>query len=241
MLRMFKVTSPMSVGSWILSVSGAPPTSLAGFNALSGRLARLAVSARARGRRVRAARSSTYTAALFADTAVPAWHEARRELPFVFAAGAALSAGGAVSAATPVRSAAAGAPARPRGGGGRAGRHRDHGTPPGPARRDLRVRVGRARSNGRAGPAWPQALPCWPRRGARSRPAAIAGGVLACAGALATRWSVFEAGRASAADPRYVVEPQRERIAARAARASGPRGPGRARRSRPGPDSVYGS
>ena len=28
---------------------------------------------------------ATYTAVLLADTAVPAWHEARRELPFVFA------------------------------------------------------------------------------------------------------------------------------------------------------------
>ena len=36
---------------------------------------------------------STYTAVLVADTAIPAWHEARRELPFVFAAGAAMSAG----------------------------------------------------------------------------------------------------------------------------------------------------
>ncbi|MDQ6745718.1 MAG: hypothetical protein M3Z27_06875, partial [Actinomycetota bacterium] len=50
-------------------------------------------------------------------------------------------------------------------------------------------------------------------RGARSRAAAIIGGVLVCAGALATRWSVFEAGRNSAADPHYVVAPQRERVA----------------------------
>ena len=33
-----------------------------------------------------AARLATYTAALLANTAVPAWHEAHRELPFVFAA-----------------------------------------------------------------------------------------------------------------------------------------------------------
>ena len=29
---------------------------------------------------------ATYTAVLIANTAVPVWHEARRELPFVFAA-----------------------------------------------------------------------------------------------------------------------------------------------------------
>jgi len=35
------------------------------------------------------------TAVLVSDTAVPAWHEARRELPFLFA-------GGALSEATPL-------------------------------------------------------------------------------------------------------------------------------------------
>jgi hypothetical protein len=40
----------------------------------------------------------------------------------------------------------------------------------------------------------------------------VAGGALVAAGALATRWSVFEAGTQSAADPRYVVEPQRRRL-----------------------------
>jgi hypothetical protein len=48
--------------------------------------------------------------------------------------------------------------------------------------------------------------------GARSRAAAIAGAALIGAGALAARWSVFKAGFASAADPKYTVAPQRERI-----------------------------
>ena len=54
---------------------------------------------------------ATYTAALIANTAVPAWHEARRELPFVFAAGAAASAGAALD-----RADAAGGRRRRRGG-----------------------------------------------------------------------------------------------------------------------------
>jgi hypothetical protein len=32
------------------------------------------------------------------------------------------------------------------------------------------------------------------------------------AGALSARWSIFEAGSQSAADPKFVVGPQRERI-----------------------------
>ena len=35
---------------------------------------------------------ATYTAVLLANTAVPAWHEAHRELPFVFAGSAAAAA-----------------------------------------------------------------------------------------------------------------------------------------------------
>ena len=37
------------------------------------------------------------------------------------------------------------------------------------------------------------------------------GAALMLAGALATRWSVYKAGLLSAADPKYVVEPQRAR------------------------------
>ena len=47
------------------------------------------------------------------------------------------------------------------------------------------------------------------------RRASAAGAALMLGGALATRWSVFLAGRQSAADPKYVVEPQRARRAAR--------------------------
>jgi hypothetical protein len=46
----------------------------------------------------------------------------------------------------------------------------------------------------------------------RSRAAAIAAGGCLTLGAIATRFGVFEAGRETARDPRYVVEPQRERV-----------------------------
>ena len=51
--------------------------------------------------------------------------------------------------------------------------------------------------------------------GRRSRAAAVGGGALVLAGELALRWSVFKAGFQSARDPRYVVTPQRDRVAAR--------------------------
>jgi hypothetical protein len=46
---------------------------------------------------------------------------------------------------------------------------------------------------------------------ARRRPRA--GAALVLPGALAKRWAVYRAGFASAADPRYVVDSQRSKIA----------------------------
>jgi hypothetical protein len=50
------------------------------------------------------------------------------------------------------------------------------------------------------------------RRAQTSRAAAITAGALLSAGALSARWSVFRAGFQSAADPKYVVGPQRTAI-----------------------------
>jgi subtilisin family serine protease len=97
MLRMFKVTSPMSVGSWILAGFGTA-TAPAALHALSG--GRLGAAGRAAQvtSAVLGMPLASYTAALVSNTAVPVWHHARHELPFVFAAGAAMSAGAAAVA-----------------------------------------------------------------------------------------------------------------------------------------------
>jgi hypothetical protein len=206
MLRMFKVTSPMSVGSWILSGAGAA-TSLAAANAWLGvfpRLARVASPAAA----LLGLPLSTYTAALIADTAVPVWHEARKELPVVFASGAAMTAGAAAAIVTPVEHAA---PARrialAAAGAeviskklmqkrlGVQGEPYQHGLP---HRLSTVTDVCAAAGCG---------LLSW--RGGRSRPAAAVSGALLLAGALSARWSIFKAGFGSASDPKYVVDSQR--------------------------------
>jgi hypothetical protein len=53
--------------------------------------------------------------------------------------------------------------------------------------------------------------------GRRSRVAAALSGAALMAGSACTRFAVFEAGQASAKDPRYTVVPQRERLARRQA------------------------
>jgi hypothetical protein len=93
MLRVFKVTSPMNVGAWVLLVSGGASNAAALLERL-GRLPRLKAAAE-----IVAALAgpplATYTGVLVADTAVPVWHEGRQELPWLFGASAAASAGAA--------------------------------------------------------------------------------------------------------------------------------------------------
>ena len=92
MLRVAKPTSPMSVGTWLLTLY-APAAGVAGAAELPRFLPRwvqrlLGLFARPAGLAAAAIAPTiaSYTAVLIADTATPAWHDARRELPFVFVA-----------------------------------------------------------------------------------------------------------------------------------------------------------
>ena len=209
MLRVFKVTSPMSVGSWVLFVSGGASTTAALLERL-GILKRVKVAAEAVSF-VAGPPLATYTGTLLADTAIPVWHEARHELPWLFGASAAASAG----AATTLFAGEEAGPARRLailGAAGALGLKEI-------MRRRLGF-VGEVYEQGEAGrygrlskglTAAGAALLA--ARGKRSRAAAITGSALVLAGELALRWSVFKAGFQSARDPRYTVIPQRERLA----------------------------
>jgi hypothetical protein len=48
----------------------------------------------------------------------------------------------------------------------------------------------------------------------RSRTAAAASGLALLAGSACTRFGIFEAGQASARDPKYTITPQRDRMRA---------------------------
>jgi Polysulphide reductase, NrfD len=217
MLRMFKVSSPMSVGSWILAGSGAT-TAVAAVNAWTGLFPRT-------GRFAKAAAAalglplSTYTAALISNTAVPTWHEARRMLPWVFGGGAALGAGAAAVAVTPPSRASA---ARRLALGAAllegpvmelmAHRLGEHGEPYKHGPPALFANMSRACIISGGGLLF--------RYGGKSRAVAVVAGALLSAGAVATRWSVFRAGFRSAADPKYVVGPQRAAIQRRERRGA---------------------
>ncbi|HKV68796.1 MAG TPA: NrfD/PsrC family molybdoenzyme membrane anchor subunit, partial [Gaiellales bacterium] len=91
MMRVVKPSSPMNVGTWILTVAGTAAGATAACEATDV-LPRVRALAQGVAGLLGPA-LATYTAVLVADTAVPVWHEARRELPLVFASGAAASAG----------------------------------------------------------------------------------------------------------------------------------------------------
>lgn len=213
MLRVIKPTSPMSVGTWVLSAFGVT-TSVAVMHDLLGvfpRLGRFSETISA----VLGLPLATYTAVLVADTSVPVWHEARRELPLVFAASSAASAGAAALILIPTQDAG---PARRLAAGGallelgavelmkrRLGKFLAEPYESGkPKRYD---RLAKALSGvGAAVTAF---------AGRKSRAAAAVGGLLILAGAFCERWSVFEAGFPSSRDPKYTIMPQRERLESR--------------------------
>jgi formate-dependent nitrite reductase membrane component NrfD len=211
MFRVFKVTSPMSIGSWLLAAGGTATGATAAL-----RLAPAPARLRRAAHWVSGLLGlplATYTGALVADTAIPAWHEARRELPFLFAASSAASAGGASAMLVPAADAAAARRLGIVGGVAELGLER------------LLVRrlgfVGEAYGEGEAGRYAKIARGCTAAGtlalavAGRRRAGAVLGGALLLGGSAALRWSVFKAGFQSARDPRYVVEPQRRRLATR--------------------------
>jgi hypothetical protein len=209
MLRVFKVTSPMSVGSWLLAVHGTA-TGIVGAARLLGLFRPLRRAAEAVAG-VSGLGLSSYTGALVADTAIPVWHEARRELPFVFAGSAAATAGGAAAIITPPEDAG---PAR---------RLALVGAAIEVAARKVMERrlgpfLGEPYFEGESGRYATLAKRLTSAGAAvlaltgRRRSGAVAGGALLLAGGAFQRWAVFRAGFASARDPKYTVVPQRARL-----------------------------
>lgn len=214
MMRIFRPTSPMSMGSWILALQGGLTTVAAG-SAVTGLLP-AAGDAAGLAAAVTGPLMSTYTAVLVSDTAVPAWHEARRELPFVFAGGA-LAGAGALAMLTVPRADAG--PARAVAAAGAAVEA--------VAERAMERRLGMLGEpyrTGTAGRLMRAARLLTAAGGAlapvagRHRALTAASALALTAGAVCLRFGVLRAGRASAADPRYTVVPQRERLDRAAAR-----------------------
>jgi hypothetical protein len=221
MLRVFKPTSVMSVGSWILAGYSTVTAAAVGLRLRdrrrSGTGEEVGWVLRSQGwiadteAAVFGAGMTVYTGALVSDTSIPVWHEARRELPALFAASGLAAAGAAATLITP--SAEAG-PARRAAVLGAAAELVVDGA----MRRRLgpigevygREEAGRFHRAARASTIAGAALVA--AGGGRRRPLALAGSALLLAGSVCTRWAVYRAGFQSARDPVATLGPQRARV-----------------------------
>jgi DMSO reductase anchor subunit len=213
MLRVLKPTSPMSVGSWLLG-GFVPVAGAAALSDLTGRARGVGALATGAAAAIGPA-VAAYTGVLLADTAIPAWHDGYREMPFVFVASGAEAAAGVALAAAPL-------------------------SETGPARRLAVVapvaevvmmqrmhkrlgmvgepyRHGKAGAFLRASQVLTLAGVAGALAGRRSRLVSALSGVALTTASACTRFAVFHAGVRSAEDPKYTVVPQRERLAARGA------------------------
>jgi hypothetical protein len=214
MLRVFRPSSAMSVGSWTLAAaSGATAGSALAPRVLPGRAGRLAGDAAGLVAGAVAPVLGTYTAVLVGDTAVPVWRATREQLPALFAASATASAAATLELCdlddretTIVHRLGIAARVAELAAGEATERAAD---------RD--ERVGRPLREGLSGDLW---------RGGKALTAAgllvsllplprrfraVVAGALTTLASLAVRFAVFQAGKASARDPHATFEPQRDR------------------------------
>jgi len=225
MLRTIKPTSPMSLGSWILTAfsAGAGVSAVSEIDRMTGsrlplgplrRLLRGLEGPAGVEAAVFAAPLSAYTAVLLSDTANPTWNAAREDLPFVFVSSASLAAAGLAMITTPAEEAG---PARALAVLGVAGdliatRSMEKNMDP-VAAEPLHL----------GGPgrmlAWSQRLAVAGGLGVliggRHRLTAALSGVALLGASALTRFGVLRAGIRATENPRYTVEPQKNRLAAR--------------------------
>ena len=210
MLRVFKATSPMSVGSWLLA-GFVPAATVSALSAATGALPTLGTLSSA-GAALLGLPVATYTAALISNTAVPAWHDGYEYMPFIFVSSAATSAAGLGLLGAPV---------------GESGPMAALGAVAGLAEVGLSKlhegRIGVVKEAFHEGKAekYMKAAEMLTTGGAvlaalggvtRRRTLRAAAGAMLLAGSAFTRFGIFEAGISSTQDPKYTVIPQRKRL-----------------------------
>lgn len=230
MLRVFRPTSAMSLGSWTLAVTA----SAAGASAVLPVVgARRLGDAAGLGAGVFAPVLGTYTAVLLSDTAVPLWQATRTSLPRFFAASATVATASALEL-FPTLDVREEAITRRLGMAAKVadlvyGEQVQH-------QADEVARVGRPLHEGASGALWRTAklgtaaslavsLVPVPARWRTAR--RILSAALGTLGSLAGRFAVFHAGKRSTRDPRAAFDQQRAgRGAAAVDGRAGVTGPG---------------
>lgn len=215
MLRVFRPTSPMNMGVWILSTvspSAVVAAWLANRGGLLGKFGDISgVAAGLSGLAL-----ATYTGVLVANTAVPIWQESRHILPILFGASAMASAGSIFDLA--FEDPRARRVTYTFGTIGRVGElaaslaleYQLRGGAP---------EVARPLKEGVSGRLW-KAAACLTAASlivsflpGKSRKKRVAAGVLGILGSLTMRYGIHQAGVASSRDPRATFRQQRTQVA----------------------------
>ncbi|MCP3061609.1 polysulfide reductase NrfD [Myxococcus sp. K38C18041901] len=211
MLRVFRPTSPMSVGSWVLALSGALNSvglvlgRSRGVLGVTGKVA--GYSAAMLGMPL-----AGYTAVLLNNTAIPLWQSTRRTLPLFFMASASASAGSLLSLAPHTEREAE--VLRPYRLAGKAAEVVMAHAVELDARRA--PEVARPLSEGLSGTLWKTSRACSlaglvvDALPGRQRWKQVAADMLTTVGAVAARFAVFHGGQASARNPQATFRPQRQ-------------------------------
>src|SRR5690606_15869547 len=215
MMRTVKVTSPMSLGTWVVAsfgtVSGVLGAleidEMTGHRAPLGPLRRVLGAAELPASAVQAVLSpilASYTGALLGNTVVPTWEAGRGHLPALFTSSASLAAGRAAMLTAPVPEAG---PARILATAGVAGDLLSMRA----MKESMHPLEREPLETGKAGQmlAWAERLAIAGGIGTvlfgRRRGLAAAAGIALLAASALTRFGVLEAGLESVKDPRRVV------------------------------------
>ncbi|WP_375755559.1 NrfD/PsrC family molybdoenzyme membrane anchor subunit [Corallococcus exercitus] len=215
MLRVFRPTSPMSMGSWVLAGSGAVNSASWVLRRRPGVLGGLGRAAGWMGA-VLGLPLAGYTAVLVSNTAVPLWQQVGRTLPFFFMSSATASAGSLLSL-FPHTAAEERVLRRFRIAGKVAELFTREAV-------ELEARqvaeVGKPLRTGASGALWMLSRTC-SMAGlvvdvlpGRSRWKQVAADVLSTAGAVAARYGIIQAGKASSRNPQATFQGQRQGLGA---------------------------
>jgi formate-dependent nitrite reductase membrane component NrfD len=210
MLRVFRPSSPMNVGSWILTLM-APLAAGSAVLSEAGGLLGATGDAAGLGAGLLGGPLAGYTAVLISNTAVPVWQATRRSTPPAFIASAMAAAAGLLQLMRLTdrehrivrRFAIAGSVAEL---AAERVMERDAGVV---ERVAAPLHQGRSGAILRAAKALSGASLALNLLPGRSRAKSWAAGLTGTLGSLAFKYGVFEAGKASAADPRATFHQQR--------------------------------
>ena len=227
MMRTFKLTSPMNLGTWILTAygMGAGMTFANELDRMMGEklplgplrdLARWLEWPAALQQAITGAPLAVYTAVLLGNSALPSWYGGKKSLPFLFVSSASLAASGMSMITTPTKEIG---PVQKLALAGVVGDMLSVKA----MKKEMHPVEAEPLEEGKAGKKLHLAEKLLVAGGVlglfakKHRAIAVASGICLASASALTRFGILDAGFQSAEHPRYTVIPQKDRLAKRRA------------------------